>query len=213
MTDSERETEPTSRVNRRTLLKGTAAAGMAGSALTGTASAHPNTIVFQSAGDVQFVYEFRVTGEVDRRGDTEGNDQIFDGRVKGRVGDRLTDSYTFSGKLVKLDLKGPGKVFVNGKLVRDTTKKPAKKLPNKVTIRSKDGKVHYRFRVGGRVALTRDSGTPTDKVVGGNKVRGSIGSRVNGTDSVDTYRFSGPIAFTRADGPLSVKLDLNRLDP
>lgn len=210
MTNPERESETSGSVDRRTLLKGTAAAGMAGSVLTGTASAHPNTVVFRSTGEKQFVYRFRVTGKVERGDDTEENDRFLDDRtVEGRVGDKLTDSYSFSGEIADLRLEGSGKVVVNGNLVKDTTRKPS----NEITIRSKGGKVNYRFRVSGRVETTRDSGAPTDKVISGSTVRGSVGSDVNGTDSVDRFRFTGAIAFDEADGPLTVKLDLNQPDP
>jgi hypothetical protein len=100
-------------------------------------------------------------------------------------------------------------VFVNGDLLEDTTKR----LPNEITVRPKGRKVDYRFRVSGRVEMTRDSGRLTDKVISGSKVRGSVGSDVDGMDAVDRFQFSGAIAFDEADGPLTVKLDLNRLDP
>lgn len=204
MANPEQESETTDGVDRRTMLKGTATAGIAGSALSGTASAHPNTIVFESASDEVCEYEVTVSDEIHRGGQWEsdsGDEILNDGHtVRGAVSERRKDSFEFGGRIEDLDVDGLGRVFVNGDKIMDTSEK---KLPNEITVEGKGERVQYKFRVGGDVKKGPEAGEADD--VDGNTVRGEVFP-----SDVDDFRYSGPLVFDKSDGPLKVTL---RLDP
>lgn len=205
MSGSDRETESTDALDRRTVLKGTAVAGLAGGGVTGTASAGGwNEIVFTSVSDEVFEYWFEVSGEVKRGGTYRSDawDDVGEDRVHGASDDEGSDSFLFTGNLEKLRLKGPGKVFVDGDLVEDTTKRE-KRLPNEITIEAEGDFVRYKFRVSGRVEKG-ESANENDRVLDSNVVRGSVGGKGS-----DDYRYSGAIAFDEADGPVTVTLDVD----
>lgn len=207
MTNPEQESDVTGGIDRRTLLKGTAAAGVAGSALSGSASAHENEILFRSVSDERFEYQVTVTGGIERGDWTEpGLDKVGKNTAKGWASGGGGDDFLFSGKIKDLDLEGPGKVFVNGDLIRDTTqkeKKRKKKLPNTITIEGQDRDVNYKFRVGGRVEKGDDADSG-DRILDSDVVRGAVVEQ--GTDN---FHYSGSLVFDSADGPLRVCLDLN----
>lgn len=205
MTDPDQESESTGGVDRRTLLKGTAAAGVAGSALSGSASAHENEILFRSVSDERFEYRVTVTGGIERGDWTEpGLDKVDGHTVRGWCASGGGDDFLFSGEIEALDLKGPGKVFVNGDLFRDTTKeKERKRLPNTITIEAQGPNVKYKFRVGGSVRKG-DQADAGDRITDSNVVRGAVGG-----GGVDDFHYSGPLVFDSTDGPLRVCLDLN----
>lgn len=222
MTDSQRDGEPTddgesteTRIDRRSVLKGTAAAGLAGAGLSGTASAAGESeITFCAAGSGTFSYEVSVTGEVTRGGTYESDsyDEILsEGSARGAVSEGRCDSWLFTGEPSSLELDGEGKVFVNGELFRDTTKDDGDgKLPNRIRIEAKDGRVGYKFRVSGRVEKASQAGTLGVDVIDGNVVRGKVGGSIQGNpDPVDDYRYSGSIAFDSTDGPLKVTLHID----
>jgi len=179
-----------------------AAAGVAGAALTGSASATPNVVTFRSAGDETFRYRIRVSGEIRRGGpfESDSGDKFIDKRtVEGAASEGRSDSFRFSGKIRELDLSGPGKVFVNGDLIRDNTRR----LPNRVEIESKGRDASYKFRVSGRVAKGDDA--DSEDRIDGNVVRGAVGG-----GGRDDYRYSGAIAFESTDDPVTVTLELNQ---
>ncbi|WP_134671425.1 hypothetical protein [Halorussus marinus] len=188
-------------IARRTMLSG-AAAGVAGVAFAGSASATPNVVTFRSTSEEVFRYRIRVSGEIRRGGpyESDSGDEFLDARtVEGAASEGRADSFRFSGEIRELDLTGPGKVFVNGDLIRDNTGR----LPNRVEIRSTGRDADYEFRVSGRVR----KGDHADRgdTVDGNVVRGAVagGGR-------DDYRYSGAIAFDATDDPVTVTLELNR---
>jgi hypothetical protein len=198
--------EPADGLDRRSLLKGTAAGGFAGTAFAGTASAGGwREITFCAAGDPTFSYEVSVTGRVKRGGtyESDGGDEILDeNTARGAAGDGRCDSWLFTGDPTDLKLDGPGKVFVDGELFEDTTRNREEDLPNSITIQAKGETVEYKFRVSGHVEKGRraDDGDRID----GNVVRGAVG----GTGR-DDFRYSGSLAFDRSDGPLKVTLHLD----
>lgn len=203
-------------IDRRSVLKGTAAAGLAGVGLSGTASAEgENEITFCAAGSATFSYEVSVTGEVKRGGTYESDsyDEILgEGSARGAVSQGRCDSWLFTGEPTKLELDGPGQVFVNGELIRDTTTddKDRGKLPNTIRIEAKGERVAYKFRVSGRVEKGPEAGTLGVDTIDGNVVRGKVGGSIGGNpDPVDDYRYSGSLAFDSADGPLKVTLHLD----
>jgi len=188
-------------IARRTMLSG-AAAGVAGAALTGSASATPNVVTFRSTGDETFRYRIRVSGKIRRGGpfESDSGDRFLDDRtVEGAASDGRADSFRFSGKIRELDLGGPGKVFVNGELIRDNTRR----LPNRVEIKSAGPDASYKFRVSGRV--TKGAEADREDRIDGNVVRGAVGG-----GGRDDYRYSGAIAFESTDDPVTVTLELNQ---
>lgn len=212
MTDSEKSNDEG--IDRRSVLKGTAAAGLAGAGLSGTASADgENEITFCAAGDPTFSYEVSVTGTVTRGGTYESDsyDEILsEGSARGSVSKGRCDSWLFTGEPTNLELDGPGKVFVNGELIRDTTTDTGGALPNTIRIESKDGRVGYKFRVSGRVEKGPEAGTLGVDTINGNVVRGKVGGSIGGNpDPVDDYRYSGSLAFDSTGGPLKVTLHID----
>lgn len=205
VTDSNRETEQTDRgLGRRTILKGTAAAGIAGAAVSGTASAqgYDNEITFFAPEhENTFRYEFSVTGGVERGNNLDSGDVIVNATTaRGAVGNGRKDTFFFGGELKSLRLDGAGKVFVNGNLIRDTMTS----LPNRIKIRAQGQDVSYKFKVSDRVkkGQTADTG---DRLLDSNVVRGAVGG-----NGVDDYRYSGSLVFDSTDGPLTVTLELNQ---
>lgn len=211
MTDADRESESTDRgLDRRAVLKGTAVAGLAGSGMAGTASASGwHEIVFTAATHDVFEYWFEVSGRVKRGGRFQSDawDEVGEDRVHGACDEKASDSFLFTGHPEKLRLKGLGKVFVDGELFEDATKD--ERLPNGITVESKGEPVRYKFRVSHRVEKGPNAGG-TDEVIDANTVRGKVGGTIDGErDRIDDYRYSGAIAFDKADGPLTVTLELN----
>lgn len=224
MSDSQRDGEQTNdestegRIDRRSVLKGTAVAGLAGAGFSGAASAQGESeITFCAAGSETFSYEVSVTGEVMRGGTYESDsyDEILgEGSASGAVSEGRCDSWLFTGDPESLELDGPGKVFVNGELFRDTTSGGdtggGGQLPNRIRIEAKGERVAYKFRVSGQVEKGSQAGTLGVDVIDGNVVRGKVGGSIEGNpDPVDDYRYSGSLAFDSADGPLKVTLHLD----
>lgn len=191
------------RLDRRTVLKGTAVAGFAGAGLSGSASAGGwNEITFCAVTHDVFRYHFEASGSVKRGGEFESDsfDEVGEDFASGAVSKERCDSFRFTGDVEKLRLEGPGKVLINGTVVKDTTEPD---LPNTITIEAEDVAVNYKFRVSGRVEKGPEA-DPDDDVVDSNVVRGSLGA--GGTDS---FRYSGAIAFDEATGPVTVTLDID----
>lgn len=182
------------------MLKGAAAAGLVGAAVPGTASAHPNRIEFRSVSDEVFRYDFSVTGKVERERSDDGDRLIGGDRVKGACRSGGVDAFGFSGEIRRLELTGPGKVFLNDRLVRDTTRS----LPNRVVIEAVDEYAEYRFKVTGRVEKGSNAG-PDDRLIDSNVVEGAVGGQ-----GVDDYLYSGSLVFESAAEPLTVTLELNQ---
>lgn len=219
MTDSERDAESTDgRIDRRSVLKGTAAAGLAGAGLAGNASAQDgNEITFCAAGSETFSYFVRVSDSLWRGGTYESDqyDAVGDDFAEGATSEDRCDSYRFAGEVDELELDGPGQVFVNGELVRDTTSDGdggggGSDLPNRIEIEAEGERVAYKFRVSGRVEKGSQAGTLGVDTIEDNVVRGKVGGSLGGNpDPVDDYLYSGSLAFDSADGPLTVTLHLD----
>ncbi|NEU55828.1 twin-arginine translocation signal domain-containing protein [Halorussus sp. MSC15.2] len=207
MTDAERDDESTdARIDRRTVLKGTAAAGVAGTGLAGTASASGDDqreITFCAAEEETFSYFVRVSGSLERGGTHESDeyDAVGEDFAEGAVSAERCDSFVFTGDVENVKLDGPGKVFVDGDLLEDTTTEDEEKLSNQITIQGKGTRVEYKFRVSGRVEP--DDSIEASDEVSDSVVRGAVNS------GSDVFRYSGAIAFDEADGPVTVTLDVN----
>lgn len=203
MTNQQREVERSDdTVNRRTILKGTAAAGLAGTAITGSASADGwKELRFQSVSEKLFEYHVQVSDELKRAPNRDGGDTQIDERTAtGAARNGNHDDWFFKGEITKLELRGPGTVLVDGTVIRDTTKK----LPHTIEIHAEGETVQYEFRVSGQVEKG-DRADSDDRILDGNVVRGAVGG--SGTDD---YHYSGDVAFSEADGPLTVTLELNQ---
>ncbi|NEU56947.1 hypothetical protein [Halorussus sp. MSC15.2] len=209
MTDEIRESEATDGMDRRTMLKGTTAAGLLGAGMAGTASADEwNRLRFEAAGDATFEYRVSVSGELKREANRDGYDTLVDeNTAEGAVSKGRYDDWLFTGEITELKLSGPGRVLINGEVVEDTTED--EELPNTITLEAEE-KVSYKFRVSGRVEKGPKAGTLGVDTVEGNVVRGEVGGTVEGNeDPVDTYRYSGAFSFEEASGPLTVTLDID----
>lgn len=122
MLESDREVSGDGRIDRRTMLKGTAVAGLFG--VTGVASASNwHEITFMSVSDELFEYSLEVSGEVKRGGtyQSDDGDEVSENTVFGRCAEGRSDSFLFTGERTELELSGPGKVLVDGELIEDTT--------------------------------------------------------------------------------------------
>lgn len=191
------------RLDRRTVLKGTAAAGLAGAGLSGSASASGwNEITFCAVSYDVFEYHFEVDGQVKRGGTYESDrwDDVGEDFVSGAVSKERCDSFLFTGDVETLRLDGPGKVLINGTMVRDTTKPD---LSNTITIEAGNRDVDYKFRVSGQVE-PGPKADPGEDVISDNVVRGALAA-----GGIDNFRYSGAIAFDEATGPVTVTLDIN----
>lgn len=195
-------------MNRRRMLKGTAAAGLVGGALTGTASASTNTLTIQGTGG-ENEYRVTVSERITETGGVSGGSEdrvVDDGKTAvGRANSTDEDTFEFTGEIVSFEwVKGGGKVFVNGERVT------FEELTNRITIEAGDERVSYRFRVSGRVEKGPEAGTLGVDTIDGNVVQGEVGGSIEGNpDPVDDYVYSGAIAFDEADGPMTVTLDID----
>lgn len=203
MTDDD-SAEREGSANRRHVLRSAAAVGLAGGGLAemadpASAQSDQREIILRAAESGTVEYSFRVTGTVEPGPTADDRDAVLGGTaVRGEVFDGREDSFLFTGELLNLRLDGPGRAFVDGELVRDTTAD----LPNEVVVRAGEQAVAYTFRVDGQV----EKGGRTesrDEVLDGKTVRGSVGA-----GNVDTYRYSGSITFEETDAPLTVELRL-----
>lgn len=203
-----KDSKTNGRVNRRRVLKGTAAAGLVGGALTGTASASTNTLTIEGTGGVN-EYRVTVTGQITETGGVPGGSEdrvLDDGKTAvGKANSTDTDTFEFTGEIASFEwVEGGGKVFVNGERVRFD------ELTNRVTIEAGEKRVSYRFRVSGRVEKGPQAGSLGVDTVDGNEVRGEVGGSIEGNpDPVDDYVYSGAITFDETDGPMTVTLDIN----
>lgn len=184
------------------MLKGAAVAGLAGGALSGTASAQSNTITFRSTSTETFYYQFSVTGGIEPIRSDGGDVFVDDRTIEGACSKQRADKFAFSGEVTSLTVSGPGKVFVNDRLVRDTTEP----LPNRVVVEAQGPDTSYRFRVTGRVEKAEFAG-PDDTLLDSKTVEGVVGG-----EGVDDYRYSGSIVFESSTEPLTVTLELNQYE-
>ncbi|WP_135826143.1 hypothetical protein [Halorussus ruber] len=209
MADETRDAEETEGIDRRTVLKRTTAAGIAGAGAVGTASAEEyKHLRFKAAGEETFRYRVSVSGKLKREENRDGYDTLVDeNTAEGAASKGRYDDWLFTGDITSLELEGPGMVLVDGEVVEDTTE--ADELTNTITLEA-DERVAYKFRVSGRVEKGPTAGTLGVDTVEDNVVRGKVGGSIEGNeDPADDYRYSGSIAIDDADGPLTVTLDID----
>jgi len=209
MADETRDAEETEGIDRRTVLKGTTAAGIAGVGAVGTASAEEwKRLRFKAAGEETFRYRVSVSGKLKREANRDGYDTLVDeNTAEGAASKGRYDDWLFTGDIVSLELEGPGMVLIDGEVVEDTTED--EELTNTITLEA-DERVAYKFRVSGRVEKGPEAGTLGVDTIEDNVVRGKVGGSIEGNeDPVDDYRYSGAIAFDSTDGPLKVTLHID----
>lgn len=144
MIESDQETRKDEGIDRRTMLKGTAVAGIIGVTLTGTTSVHANTqgndddggrlpkevIVSLPGSDEYTEYTFEVTGDLRKLEPDEdagrARDDVTDlgdrVRMEGtvRTGD---DRFAFSGDLIEIDVPPEVKIEIRDRSDRTDTSK------------------------------------------------------------------------------------------
>jgi hypothetical protein len=206
MTDQDGESEST---YRRTILKSTAAAGLFG--LTGVASASDyREVTFTSASDELFEYRVEVTGEVKPGGtyQSDSGDTVGDGVIHGGCAGGRSDSFLWTGEIADLQLSGPGKVFVDGELVEDTSGRKGDDGADdgetrEVTFTSVSGKTFaYHVEVSGEMMRggTYES-DPYDEI-GEDFARGRCADGRS-----DSFLWTGEVTDLQLSGPGKVFVD------
>lgn len=207
--------EPTNdRMGRRTVLKTAAAVGVAGAGLAGTASADEwKTLRFQSTSDDAFEYRVRVSGKLERSPNTDGGDELIDDRTaEGACSRQRDDGWRFKGEIEELELSGPGKVYVGGELVEDTSgeaKDHDDDDDEQHHLRfqsTSDQLFSYRVKVSGTIEreANRDGGdTKIDEHTAEGRARGG---------NHDDWLFTGTIEDVELDGPGEVLIDGEEVD-
>ena len=221
MTGADRAVGKGGRIDRRTILRGVAAAGLFGA--TGVASATgQHEITFVAPEDANaFRYEFSVTGAVESGGNTDGGDVISGSTVTGAVGEGRKDTFRFTGELATLGVEGAGTVTVDGEVIQESTIDQQQVsgdttqadtgggagLPNLVVVSTPntDEFVQYAFEVTGDLDyLEPDEDSPPDQVIdAGDRVR--VEGGISTGD--DRYAFSGDLVET--DVPSEVNLSIS----
>ncbi|WP_276257004.1 right-handed parallel beta-helix repeat-containing protein [Halomontanus rarus] len=177
----------------------------------------PNTVVFDgrnASGNTN--YEFTVSEDVrsstDDGATIDAQASIDGSRASGVVANWL-DAYRFSGQLETLSLEGDAAVRVNGVEIdpqRFADAKRADRSESVLVVRgAASGVTRYEFVAGGDVERTDDENASIDPedVVDGNAVRGTVGNWK------DAFRFDGELEELSVDGPGTIVLDGEEVDP
>ena len=155
-------------------------------------------------------YEFTVSGDVEKSEDDDATiddeDEIDGSTVTGFVyGWR--DSFRFSGEIEDFSVDGPVQVVVDGEEVDPA--ELASDLSRYVTIESDGGRADYELTVSGDLEKSVDENATIDDE---DEIDGSTATGfVHGWK--DSYRFSGEIEDISVDGPATVSLDGEEIDP
>jgi hypothetical protein len=200
MTDPDGESEST---YRRTILKSTAAAGLFG--LTGVASASGyREVTFTSVSDEVFEYRVEVTGKAKRGGtyQSDSGDTVGDGVIHGGCAGGRSDSFLWTGEIADLQLSGPGKVFVDGKLVEDTTEDDDPKEREITLCATGEDTFRYALRTTHGVERGGTYESDDGDVIEGDSVEGATAE-----GRCDSFLITGEITELDLDGPGEVLLD------
>lgn len=219
MTDSNHSGRRNDWLNRRTLLKGAAAAAVP-VGVTGIASADDwREITFTSAGDEVFEYWLEVSGEVKRGGTYQSDDwdEVGENTVHGKTSRSRSDSYLLSGEITNLEVSGPGEVLLDGEVIEgetvemdeqeasgDLTKVAIVRLRDPESVEGPDDYVDYVFEVTGdleKLEPDEDRRFARDDVVerdGRMRVEGTVGT------GDDRFAYSGDLV--EVDIPDAVEL-------
>ncbi len=162
------------------------------------------TITIKSEGGGVARYRIYATGYINQK---DSGDTARGHVAEGHVGpDRGTDTFAFGGEIQTIWVDGPATVYINGRQVNpdnyggnDSTRQ------HTIRIESNGGGVaNYEFTVTGTVRQ-KDSGDN----VSGNTASGHVGPD-RGTD---TFVYTGSITGFSLDGPATVYVDGEEIDP
>ncbi len=203
-------------MNRRTMLKSVAAAGLVGTGLTGSASAtgddwHELTLC--ASGDETFSYHVEFSHGVKRGGtyQSDEGDEVSKMSVHGAVSDERCDSFLFKGEIEDYDLDGPGTVEVNGKVVEDTSGDDEKDDEDdekdgetkEVTFcAAGDDTFSYRVEVTGE--MMRGGTYQSDD---GDEVGDDYAEGATAEGRCDSFLWTGKVKDLKVDGRGVVKVD------
>ncbi|WP_440767374.1 hypothetical protein [Natronorubrum sp. DTA7] len=193
------------------------AAASGGSASESSADADtdeqlPNVVVFDGDGtDDSTSYEFVVSDEVepsDDDGASIDSAATVDGtRAKGTVVDYL-DAWRFEGEIERLSLAGDATVRVNGTEVDPDEFDDI--LEHTLLFDGDSSDVtRYEFGIDGDVEPSNYEGATIDDAT---EIEGSLAHGVV-ADWRDAFRFSGDLDQLTVDGPATVLLDGEEIDP
>lgn len=206
MTNSEKEDRTDRWMNRRTLLKGTAAAGVLGGGLSGTASATSwRELTLCAAGNDVFSYRIEVSGEIKRGGTYESDsyDTVGDDFVEGAVSEGRCDSFLFTGEITGRGLSGPGEVTVDGTTIANTGEDDADE--RELTFcAAGDELFSYRVETTGSIARGGTYESDSYDTVGHDFAEGSVSE-----NRCDSFLVTGEIADLELSGPGNVRVDGN----
>jgi len=204
MTDSEKETRTDTRMNRRTLLKGTVATGVLSGGLSGTASADSwRELTICAAGNNVFSYRIKVNGEIKRGGtyQSDNYDTVGHDFVEGAVSKERCDSFLFTGEIIDSGLSGPGKVKVDGSTVVNTVKDDPER--RELTFCAAGAEVFsYRAKVTGTASRGGTYESDSYDTVGHDFVEGAASE-----NRCDSFLVTGEIADLKLSGPGNVRVD------
>lgn len=191
-------------MDRRTMLKGAAAAGLLGTGVTGTATAAGwREITFCATGNETFSYWVQVDGAVKRGGRYQSDrwDEVGDDYVEGAASEGRCDSFLIKGEIVDSELSGPGEVKVGGEAVEVTEPAPDGE-PKQVRFKSVSDAV-FRYRVSVSGTLEREPNRDGyDTQIDENTAKGAASG-----GGFDDWRFTGEITELELSGPGQVLID------
>ena len=164
-----------------------------------------STLTIEAAPETD--YEFAVSGKLESSaafGATDDpNDEVAGSTATGQVGEGGRDSYTYSGKVTKLLLRGGANLYFDGDSVD-----PAGHLPNTVTVES-ESHAEYEITTSDGIVKSEAMGAadPNDDI-GGRTVVGQVGE--GGRDS---YAYPGELTGLEIDGNATVYRNGEEIDP
>ncbi|UPV76304.1 hypothetical protein M0R89_19260 (plasmid) [Halorussus limi] len=208
MTDSDEAGRTSGWMNRRTMLKNAAAAGLVGAGLTGTASAAEWTeMTLCASGSETFSYRVEVSGAVKRGGTYQSDswDEVGDDYVEGAVSQKRCDSFLFQGEITSHELEGPGQLKVDGEVVAESSGDGGDVGDEKREVTfcaAGDETFSYRVEVTGELMRGGSYQSDSSDEVGDDYAEGATaGGRC------DSFIWTGEIADLQVDGPGTVKVD------
>jgi hypothetical protein len=170
-----------------------------------SAGSFENTLTIEAAPGAD--YEFAVSGKLESNasyGATDDpNDELAGSSASGQVGDGGRDSYTYSGTITKLLLRGGANIYHDGAPVD-----PTEYLSNTVTIESQSS-AEYEITTSDGIVKSEAMGAadPNDNI-GGRTAIGQVGE--GGRDS---YAYPGEITDIKLEGDGTIYRNGEEIDP
>lgn len=163
-----------------------------------------STITVRSDGGGVADYTFSVDGDLSKGPEADDSDVVDGSTATGWVGPETgVDDYGLTGSVTDFTLDGPATVLVDGEVVDPTTLGEST-----LTIESDGGGVaDYTFTVDGE--LTKGPDADNSDTVDGSTASGWVGPE----GGVDDYQFTGAFTSFTLDGPATVLVDGQEVDP